>query len=122
MMKKVLLYGLIASLVGAVFLFAGSTNYLKKPFSPHEDMAFYLSQMEGQVAGKDFGRAKESLKKANQAWNHVRKRIQYMGEEDDIKRIDQAFFNLKVLLDLEDADEIRQEMSALSFSWYHVGK
>lgn len=122
MVKRILLYGSVAATMIIIFLFSASTNYFKKPFSPDEDVQLYITNLNKMVDRQDWAEADGELKYLENAWVKVRKRIQFTGEEDDIKRINEALFKLQALLRIKDVPGIKRELAIIEFGWQDIGK
>lgn len=122
MMKRVLLYGSVILSIVFVFLFAQSTNYLKKPFSHNDDVQLHISNLNTMIDNKDWAGAEMELKDLEKAWGQVVKRIQFTGEEDDIKKINESIYKLKYMLRIRDVPNSTQELANIEYGWNDIGR
>lgn len=122
MAKRMFLYGLIVCSISAIFLFAASTNYFKKPFSHDDNVQLHISNINSMVDREDWTQAELELKDLETAWGKVVKRIQFTGEEDDIKKIYESLYRLQFMLKIKDLPSIKQELATIEFSWNDIGK
>ncbi|MGI6685736.1 MAG: DUF4363 family protein [Bacillota bacterium] len=121
MLQRILLYSLVGATIGLVFLFAGSTNYLKKPFSQDDHILLYVSNINKIVDQGDWAKAQEELTHLEKAWQKVQKRIQFTGEEDDIKKISESLYKLKYMLEIKDLSGAKEELATIEFGWHDIG-
>jgi len=122
MAKRIILYGLVICSIGAIFLFSASTNYLKKPFSHDDNVQVHISNINSMVDKEDWVQAAIELKELETAWGKVVKRIQFTGEEDDIKRIYESLYRLQYMLQIKDVPGVKEELATIEFSWHDIGK
>lgn len=122
MMKRVLLYGSVILSIVFIFLFAQSTNYLKKPFSHNDDVQLHISNLNTMIDNKDWTGAEMELKDLEKAWGQVVKRIQFTGEEDDIKKINESIYKLKYMLRIRDVPNSTQELANIEYGWNDIGR
>lgn len=122
MVKRIFLYGLIACSICVIFLFAAGTNYLKKPLSHDDNVQLHISRINSMVDKGDWSQVELELKDLETAWSKVAKRIQFTGEEDDIKKINESLYRLKFMLKIKDLASIKQELATIEFSWNDIGK
>ncbi|MEL7564821.1 MAG: DUF4363 family protein [Dehalobacterium sp.] len=122
MAKRIILYGLIVCSIGAIFLFAASTNYFKKPFSHDDNVQLHISNINSMVDKEDWAQAAKELKELETAWDKVVKRVQFTGEEDDIKKIYEALYRLQFMIKIKDLPGVKQELATIEFSWHDIGK
>lgn len=121
-MKRVLLYGSVILSIVFIFLFAQSTNYLKKPFSHNDDVQLHISNLNTMIDNKDWTGAEMELKDLEKAWGQVVKRIQFTGEEDDIKKINESIYKLKYMLRIRDVPNSTQELANIEYGWNDIGR
>ena len=121
MLKRILLYSLLGAAITVIFLFAGSTNYLKKPFSHDDNVSLYISNINDKLDQEDWSGAQKELLHLEKAWQIVQKRVQFTGEEDDIKKISESLYKLKMMLDIKDLSGSKEELATIEYGFHDIG-
>ncbi|HHT62694.1 MAG: DUF4363 family protein [Bacillota bacterium] len=121
MAKRIILYSLVGLTIAAIFLFAASTNYLKKPIFHDDNVPLHISRINRLVDKGDWTGAQKELILLEKAWKKVQQRVQFTGEEDDIKKISESLLKLKLMLEIKDFPGAKEELATIEFGWHDIG-
>ena len=69
----------------------------------------------------DWTGAQKELILLEKAWKKVQQRVQFTGEEDDIKKISESLLKLKLMLEIKDFPGAKEELATIEFGWHDIG-
>lgn len=120
--KRVMLYGLLAVFLVGIYFVSDSIDYLKKPLVGKDNVQQHMGALEKCLLDRKWGQAAQELKEIESAWNKVQKRIQFAGESDDIQKMDEMLVRMEAAIRIKSYDIANTDMASLKFHWGHVGK
>lgn len=117
-----MLYGTLVVFFVSLFLLADSINYLKKPLVGQDNVQQHMNALGTCLLNREWAQANGELEGLNIAWTKVQKRVQFAGESDDIKKIDELLVRLEMAIRIKSYDIANTDMASLKFHWGHIGK
>jgi uncharacterized protein YfkK (UPF0435 family) len=93
---------------------------LKQPFGETDDVIKYINHIESNVKENKWEEAEENMGKLTDAWNKVKKRIQFSVERNELNDFTRNLARLKGAIIGRDTNGIWIELSAIKEDWNHL--
>ena len=94
MIKRLLLWGVVALALTSFILILNSGSYLKKPLHPQEDIMNYLSLVTDHIQRENWTLAQENYDRVVEVWPVIKKRISFSTEHDQVERFEETLEQL----------------------------
>lgn len=118
------------------FLFAGGSIF-KQPFTPDEDIADFLTQLEEALGPApqpglqsapqstspsvpQWDLALELQSKTEKAWSRIEKRIQLSVEKNNMTAFTEQLVRLKAFIEMEDQPGAWEALALLKTTWHRM--
>lgn len=116
-MNKTWYYVIVGAILILFIALMNSGNYLRKPMTGSDDVAFYLEQVENKVNQSKWEEAQQDDSRLNRAWKQIIPRIQFSVEKDEINAINVSLARLSSYIGSRDKTEARAELREAREHW-----
>lgn len=121
-MRKLTIYALPIITLLAFIIIMNSGDYLKKPFSQHDNVPRQIVTLEKEIKQKDWQQASQEWEKLDSAWEKVMPRIQFSVEKDEINAIDVGLGRLKGYIVARDYSNALAQLSEIREHWENLNE
>lgn len=119
-MQKLFYYLIALAILIAFVAIMNSGDYLRKPFSSHDNVALCVNNMEKHILNENWEEVNNDYKELKKAWGIVVKRIQFSVEKDEINYIKINMARLGAYIKVEDKAEALAELYELEEHWNNL--
>lgn len=121
-MKKTLIitFSILILLLFVVILNSG--YFLKNSFSNDDDILKQLSLIEAAINNNEWDRADMEIEKSLQAWEKVRKRVQFSVEREHLEKLNCELCTLKGTIIVENKNDAIITLEKIKGLWSELAK